>query len=64
MAVQTAPSSTVRTRIRSVMEEITSNGSIEQFPDAAKWLMSFGMYLGRLELMSVLVLLLPRFWRG
>ncbi|WBU57646.1 TrkH family potassium uptake protein [Paracoccus sediminicola] len=44
--------------------EITSNGSIEQFPDAAKWLMSFGMYLGRLELMSVLVLLLPRFWRG
>ncbi|WBU65392.1 TrkH family potassium uptake protein [Paracoccus aerodenitrificans] len=43
--------------------EITSNGSIEQFPDAAKWLMSFGMYLGRLELISVLVLLLPRFWR-
>ncbi|SDD61832.1 trk system potassium uptake protein TrkH [Paracoccus isoporae] len=44
--------------------EITSNGSIQRFPDAAKWLMSFGMYLGRLELISVLVLLLPRFWRG
>ncbi|NHF71957.1 TrkH family potassium uptake protein [Paracoccus xiamenensis] len=44
--------------------EITTNGSIEQFPVLAKWLMTFGMYLGRLELMSVLVLLLPRFWRG
>lgn len=44
--------------------EITSNGSIEKFSDSAKWMMSFGMYLGRLELMSVLVLLLPRFWRG
>ena len=44
--------------------EITANGSIAEFPDAAKWLMTLGMYLGRLELVSVLVLLLPRFWRG
>ncbi|MFD1795727.1 TrkH family potassium uptake protein [Paracoccus aurantiacus] len=44
--------------------EITSNGSIEQFPETAKWLMTLGMYLGRLELVSVFVLLLPRFWRG
>ncbi|MFV0409700.1 MAG: TrkH family potassium uptake protein [Paracoccus sp. (in: a-proteobacteria)] len=44
--------------------ELTGNGSIERFPDSAKWMMSFGMYLGRLELISVLVLLLPRFWRG
>ncbi|WBU54523.1 TrkH family potassium uptake protein [Paracoccus sp. SCSIO 75233] len=44
--------------------EVTSNGSIQRFPDSAKWMMSIGMYLGRLELMSVLVLLLPRFWRG
>ncbi|MDO5605283.1 MAG: TrkH family potassium uptake protein [Paracoccus sp. (in: a-proteobacteria)] len=43
---------------------ITANGSVVNFPDSAKWLMSIGMYLGRLELMSVLVLLLPRFWRG
>lgn len=44
--------------------EITGNGSISRFPDSAKWLMILGMYLGRLELVSVLVLLLPRFWRG
>lgn len=33
-------------------------------PDAAKWLLSLGMLLGRLELYTVLVLVLPRFWRG
>ncbi|WCR00463.1 TrkH family potassium uptake protein [Paracoccus aestuarii] len=43
--------------------EITANGSVAEFPTAAKWLMILGMFLGRLELVSVLVLLLPRFWR-
>lgn len=44
--------------------EITGNGSVERFPDSAKALMIVGMYLGRLELVSALVLLLPRFWRA
>lgn len=44
--------------------EITANGSVEDFPTAAKWLMAFGMYLGRLELVAFFVLLLPRFWRS
>ena len=44
--------------------EITANGSVAQLPDAAKRIMILGMYLGRLELISVLVLLLPGFWRG
>ena len=43
--------------------EITPNGSVARFSDTAKWLMILGMYMGRLELVSVLVLLLPRFWR-
>ncbi|MDM7255331.1 MAG: potassium transporter TrkG, partial [Paracoccus sp. (in: a-proteobacteria)] len=43
--------------------EVTRNGSIANFPDAAKVMMIVGMYLGRLELVSVLVLLVPRFWR-
>ena len=43
--------------------EMTANGSVARFPETAKWLMSLGMYLGRLELLSVFVLLLPRFWR-
>lgn len=44
--------------------EVSGNGAVDQFPEAAKWLMIFGMFLGRLELLSVFVLLLPRFWRG
>lgn len=43
--------------------EVSANGAIDNFPATAKWLMIAGMYLGRLELVSVLVLLLPRFWR-
>lgn len=39
-------------------------GNFLPLPDAAKWLLSFGMLLGRLELFTVLILLMPRFWRG
>jgi trk system potassium uptake protein TrkH len=39
-------------------------GSFATLPDAAKWLLAFGMLLGRLELFTVLVLLTPKFWRG
>jgi trk system potassium uptake protein TrkH len=39
-------------------------GNFASLPDAAKWLLCFGMLLGRLELFTVLVLLMPRFWRG
>jgi trk system potassium uptake protein TrkH len=31
--------------------------------DTAKWLLSFAMLLGRLEVFSILVLLTPEFWR-
>lgn len=39
-------------------------GNFSTLPDAAKWLLSLGMMLGRLELMTVFVLLAPGFWRG
>ena len=39
-------------------------GNFSTLSDAAKWLLAFGMLLGRLELFTVLVLLLPQFWRG
>ena len=32
--------------------------------DTAKWLLSFAMLLGRLEIFTLLVLLSPAFWRG
>jgi trk system potassium uptake protein TrkH len=38
-------------------------GNFSTLPDTAKWLLSAGMLLGRLELFTVLVLFLPRFWR-
>lgn len=43
--------------------EVTANGGVAGFPEAAKWLMIGGMYLGRLELITVFVVLMPRFWR-
>ena len=39
-------------------------GNFAPLPDAAKWLLSFGMLLGRLELLTLLVLLTPGFWRS
>jgi len=39
-------------------------GNFASLPDGAKWLLAFGMLLGRLELFTVLVLLTPKFWRG
>ncbi len=44
--------------------EVGPSGAVDGFPRSAKWLMIFGMLLGRLELLSVYVLLLPRFWRA
>ncbi len=40
------------------------SGNFQTLPDSAKWLMAFGMLLGRLELFTVLVLFVPTFWRG
>ncbi|MCB1480395.1 MAG: TrkH family potassium uptake protein [Rhodobiaceae bacterium] len=45
-------------------EEIGPAGNFAGLPGIAKWLLVAGMILGRLELFSVLVLFLPRFWRG
>ncbi len=38
-------------------------GSYEMLPDAAKWLLSFLMLTGRLEIFTVLLLFAPSFWR-
>lgn len=37
--------------------------SFSHFPDAVKWMLSFCMLVGRLELFTVLILLTPYFWR-
>ncbi len=38
-------------------------GTFQPLPDSAKWILSFAMLLGRLELFTVLVMLSPHFWR-
>jgi trk system potassium uptake protein TrkH len=39
-------------------------GNYAGIPAAAKWLLSFSMVLGRLEIFTVVVLFVPQFWRG
>ncbi|MCZ6455336.1 MAG: TrkH family potassium uptake protein [Alphaproteobacteria bacterium] len=42
---------------------IGPNGTFTSLPDSAKWLLSAGMLLGRLELFTILVLFAPAFWK-
>ncbi|WP_202899686.1 potassium transporter TrkG [Kordiimonas gwangyangensis] len=38
-------------------------GNFASLPDAAKWVLSFAMLLGRLEIFTLLLLFDPHFWR-
>lgn len=44
-------------------EIIGPSGNFQPLPDSAKWILCAGMILGRLEIFTVLVLILPQFWR-
>jgi trk system potassium uptake protein TrkH len=35
-----------------------------EFSDTATWLMTLAMLLGRIGMLAILVLFLPRFWRA
>jgi trk system potassium uptake protein TrkH len=39
-------------------------GNYSSLPDAAKWILSFAMIVGRLEYFTIFVLLVPAFWRA
>ena len=43
---------------------IGPNGNFSTLPDISKWILSFGMILGRLELSAILLVFLPSFWRN
>ena len=45
-------------------EVIGPNGNFKSIPEVSKWILSFGMLLGRLELFAVLILFFPSFWRN
>lgn len=43
--------------------EITKTGTLATYPELAKWIFILAMLLGRLGLLAILVVFLPRFWR-
>ena len=43
---------------------VARTGTFIDYPNAAIWVMSLAMILGRLGLLAILVVLLPRFWRS
>ncbi|WP_299020673.1 TrkH family potassium uptake protein [uncultured Photobacterium sp.] len=45
-------------------EVIGPTGNFASLPDLAKWTLSFGMLMGRLEILTVLVVFFPAFWRN
>jgi len=45
-------------------EIIGPSGTFQSLPDSAKWILSFGMLIGRLEIFTVLVMLSPHFWKS
>ena len=44
--------------------EVGPTGAFDSFPIVAKWMLIFGMLIGRLEILSVFVLFTPAFWRN
>ena len=42
---------------------LAPTGTFVDFPDAAKWIMILAMIMGRLGLLALFVLVLPRFWQ-
>tara|TARA_Y100000590_G_C15217539_1_gene824936 strand:+ start:28 stop:468 length:441 start_codon:yes stop_codon:yes gene_type:complete len=45
-------------------ETIGPNGNFSEISDTAKWILSFTMIIGRLEIFSILVLFFPLFWKN
>lgn len=44
-------------------DTIGPKGTYAPLPDTAKWILSFAMLIGRLELFTVLILFSPQFWK-
>ena len=44
-------------------DTIGPNGNFSEISNNSKWILSFAMILGRLELFAILVLFIPTFWR-
>jgi len=42
---------------------VAATGTFVDFPEPAKWIMTLAMIMGRLGLLAILVVFLPRFWQ-
>jgi trk system potassium uptake protein TrkH len=42
---------------------VGSTGNFNHIPDAGKWVLTMNMLLGRLEIFSIIIFLMPRSWR-
>lgn len=40
------------------------SGTFKELPDVAKWMLAFGMLVGRLEVFTVIILFSRQFWKG
>jgi len=63
MTALTGAASTVSGVGPGLGEVIGPSGNFSTLPDGAKWILSLGMLLGRLEIITVFVLCIPAFWR-
>jgi len=46
-----------------LVESIGPSGNFAALPDPSKWVLSIGMLMGRLEILTVAVMLTRHFWR-
>lgn len=53
------------TNVGPALGDITGPaGNFAPLPEAAKWVLSIGMLMGRLEILSVVIVLSPAFWKS
>ena len=45
-------------------EMIGPSGNFNELPNFSKWILSFAMLLGRLEIFALLILFFPGFWKS
>lgn len=56
-------SATALANVGPGLGDVGPAGNFKHLPDAVKWILSYTMLLGRLEIFAVLIFFLPNFWK-
>ena len=56
-------SATALANVGPGLGEVGPAGTFKHLPDAVKWILSYTMLLGRLEVFAILIFFLPNFWK-